>query len=232
MKKSTLILLTILALALTACGASTSTEAVSSTQADPASGSLDGATLLLLGTLKLEGTENAVTPGQAKELLPLWQVYQEISTSSTSAQAEIDALEKQIEENMTSTQMKAIREMNLTPQDSFAVMQELGIGVGMGQRPSSTSEDNGNFVPGQGMGGGGGVPPDMGGTRPGMGAGQGGGIGGQVPDGAQMPDYAQGLDPEQMATAQASGSQTSRSNMMLSALLNAIIQYLEELAAI
>ncbi len=62
-------------------------------------------------------------------------------------------------------------------------------------------------------------------------AGQGGGFGRQVPDGVQMPGDGQGFDPEQMATAQASGSQPSRSNMMLSALLNALIQYLQELAA-
>ena len=36
-------------------------------------GALDARNQLMLGTIQLEGTEDAVTPGQAKALLPLWQ---------------------------------------------------------------------------------------------------------------------------------------------------------------
>jgi hypothetical protein len=218
MKKLTLILLTIFVLSLTACGTSSSTEVASSTQTDASNQTLSGSTLLLLGTLKLDGTDQAVTPEQAKELLPLWQVYQEISTSDTAAQAEIDALEKQIEETMTSAQMKAINAMNLTPQDTFTVMQEMGIQMGMGQRSStsSSSENNGNFMPGPGMGAGGGVPPDMGGGAPGRVPGQGTG--------------GQNLSQEQIATAQAARSQGMGGNLASSALLNALIEYLQKVA--
>ena len=220
MEKFTLILLTICALTLTACGASTSTKVASSAQTDASGQTLSGSTLLLLGTLKLDGTDQAVTPEQAKELLPLWQVYQEISSSDNAAQAEIDALEKQIEETMTSAQMKAISAMNLTPRDTFAVMQEMGIQMGMGQRSpsSSNSENNGNFMPDPGMGAGGGVPPDMGGGAPGGFPGQGTG--------------GQNLSQEQIATAQAARSRGMGGNLASSALLNALIEYLQKVAGL
>ncbi|RJP46594.1 MAG: hypothetical protein C4583_18630 [Anaerolineaceae bacterium] len=212
MKKLTLILLTLLALTLTACGASDSTEAAATTQTDSATPTLTGPTLLVLGTFKLDGTEQAVTPEQAAELLPLWQVYQELSTSDTAAQAEIDELEKQIRKTMTDEQIKAINEMNLTPQDSFAIMQEMGIG--MGQRSSSSSaQNNSNFTPGQGMGPGSGAPPDMGG----------GGVPGQMPGG-------QSLSQEEIATAQAARAEQGGGNAMLPNLINALIQYLQKLA--
>lgn len=212
MKKLSIILLTILALTLTACGASDSAAPATVTQTDSATESLSDPTLIILGSLKLDGTDQAITPQQAKDLLPLWQVYQEISASDTAAQAEADALVKQIQEIMTSEQMKAIQAMNLTSQDSFAIMQELGIGMGRGQ----TSSDRGNtsnFTPGQGMGPGGGVPPDMGG----------GGVPGQMPDG-------QSLSQEQIATAQAVRAEQGTGNFMLPNLVNALIQYLQKLA--
>jgi hypothetical protein len=223
MKKNIMILLVILALTLSACGTSISEATGTSTRSDHSNQTISRATLLLLGTLKLKGTEQAVTPGQARELLPLWQVYQEISTSDSAAQAEIDALEKQIEESMTSAQMEAIQAMHLTPQDIFTVMQEMGIEMGIGQRPSTSGSGNtGNFVPGMGGAGG---PPAMGG------GGSGGAFpdGGQMPADGQMPDGGQGFDPEQIATAQASGSQTGRGNLMLIGLLDALIQYLQEI---
>jgi hypothetical protein len=216
MKKLTLILLTILALTLTACGASNSAAPATVSQTGSAAGNLSGSTLLLLGTLKLDGTDQAVTAEQAKELLSLWQVYQSLSTSGTAAQAEITALEKQIEETMTKEQMQAIQAMNLTQQDSFAIMQEMGLGMGRGQtgNSGSNSQDNGNnFMPP----GGGDGPPDMGGGGPGGFSGQGGGGG-------------QDFSPEQIATAQAARSQSGGGNFMQSGLLDALIQYLQKVA--
>lgn len=218
MKKLTIIFLTIFTFILTACGASDSTEAAATSQTESTAPTLSGATLLVLGTLKLDGTEQAVTAEQAAELLPLWQVYSELISSDTAAQAEIDALEKHIEETMTAEQMKAITEMNLTPQDSFAIMQEMGIGMGSG-RSSTSDGSSSNFTPGQGMGPGGGMgtgggaPPDMGG----------GGASGQMPGG-------QSVSPEQIATAQAARAEQGGGNMMLSNLMNALIQYLQGIA--
>ncbi|MEW5940115.1 MAG: hypothetical protein AB1750_10660, partial [Chloroflexota bacterium] len=188
MKKLPLILLTIFALTLTACSASAPTEVAATSQTDPSSQALDGISLLAIGTLQLKDTPQAVTPTQAADLLPLWQVYQSLSDSDNAAQEEIDALVKQIEDTMTADQMSAINALGLTPQDMFAAMQELGIEMGAG-RPSGSgnSNDGGGFGPGAG-----GPPPDFGGGGPPGGGQPGGGTGGT------------GLSPDQIATAQAS----------------------------
>lgn len=217
MKKLTLILLTILALTLTACGASDSTEVAASSQTSSSAQTLSDPTLLLIGTLKLDGAAQAVTAEQAAELLPLWQVYNELINSDTAAQAEKDALVKQIEETMTAEQMQAIREMNLTPQDSFALMQEMGLGMGRDQSSSSAGSTS-NFTPGNGMPMGGGMP--AGGPPPDMG---GGGVPGQ--DGG-----GQNLSQEQIATAQAARAEQGVGNILPPALLEALIQYLQKVA--
>ena len=167
MKKILTILLTILAMTLTACGAS-ATETATSTSA-PAAATLPASTTLLLGTLKLNGTAQDVTAEQAAQLLPLWQVYSGLISSDTAAQAEVDALLDQIKAAMTDEQLKAINAMQLTQQDVFAVMQEQGLSM---SRPnassdsgSSGSQNNANMGPPDGGGGGMpmGAPPDGGG---------------------------------------------------------------------
>jgi len=55
---------------------------------DPAERSLDGTNLLNLGTLNLEGTENAVTPEQAAKLLPFWEM---IASDAVQGAAETEA---------------------------------------------------------------------------------------------------------------------------------------------
>lgn len=159
MKKLLLATLTTLTLILTACDASSNTP-----QAGPANQdqTLPPATQLIVGTFKLDGTAQAVTAEQAKELLPLWQVYQDLSTSDTAAQEEKDGLVEQIQETMTAEQTQAITDMNLTQRDIFTLMQEKGLGGGSGQRNNSnggTSTGNGNNFPGAG---GGFTPPDGG----------------------------------------------------------------------
>ena len=213
MKRTTLTLLTLcaLTLALTACGASNSAATAAVSQTNSAAGGLSGVNLLLLGTLKLEGTAQAVTTSQAAELLPLWQVYQSLSQSDTTAQAEIDALIQQIQDTMTKDQMTAIQAMNLTQKDSFALMQKMGIQAGMaGGQSSSSGQNNSGFASRQGMG----VPPDMGG----------GGPPGQMPGG-------QSLSQTQIATAQAARAASGgSSNRVMNNLLNALIEYLQKLA--
>lgn len=81
---------------------------------------------LVLGTFMLEGTENAVTPAQAKTLLPLWQVIQ---GGSLQVQAETDAVLKQIEGAMTDEQLAAIEAMALTGESMGAWMQEQGVNL-------------------------------------------------------------------------------------------------------
>lgn len=156
MKRIALTLLMVFAIALTACGAS-STNTPTSTN----SGSgLSTITELAVGTLKLAGTTQEVTADQAKELLILWKVYQEVSQSNTSAQEEVDALVEQIQESMTIEQMQAITDMNLTQQDVFTATQSADVN-------SSTSVSaNSVSMPAGGEGMPGGAPPDGGGTPP------------------------------------------------------------------
>lgn len=125
MKKLILPLL-VFALALAACGASTSGNE-SSAAGDPNARTLPPISQLIIGTFKLEGTKQAVSKEQAAQLLPLWEVYGSLIQSDTSAQAEIDGLIQQIQDAMTQEQTQAIQTMNLTQQDLFALMEEQGI---------------------------------------------------------------------------------------------------------
>jgi len=79
---------------------------------------------LMLGTLKLEGDEHAVTPAQAATLLPLWQLIQ---SNALQSAAETDAVVKQIAGQMTEAQLATIDAMALTFEDMEAWMQEQGI---------------------------------------------------------------------------------------------------------
>ena len=103
-------------------------------------GKLQGVNRLALGTLKLEGTEDAVTSEQAGELSPLWKIIQ---GGSLQGQAEMDAVLKQIEGKLTDSQRAAIDAMGLTFQDIGAWMQEQG--VEMPTRPAGRQGGFGAF---------------------------------------------------------------------------------------
>ena len=214
MKKITILM--VLMLTLTACGtASSGTQQAASGQPDR---SLPIQEQILIGTFKLEGTSQAVTAQQAAQLIPLWQVYKDLSSSDTAAQEEIDGLVQQIQDTMTPEQMQAITDMNITRQDLFTVMQDQGITQGRGQA-------NGNGQNGQNGNGGGFVfgPPD--GGPPG---GFGGGEPGRFPGGGNGPG-GQSFTPEQIATAQAARGQGDGfgSNRIPSGLIDALVQYLQ-----
>jgi len=85
---------------------------------------LDNVSRLTLGTLKLEGTANAVTPEQAAKLLPLWKLIQ---GGALNNDAETNAVIKQIEGQMTEAQLAMIDALGLTMEDMMAWMQEQGI---------------------------------------------------------------------------------------------------------
>jgi hypothetical protein len=87
---------------------------------------LDASTQLVLGTIRLEETGNAVTAEQAKSLLPLWQSLQ----GGVTVQTEVNAVLKQIESTMTHDQLAAIAAMRLTQEDLRSWMQEQGVGGG------------------------------------------------------------------------------------------------------
>lgn len=87
-------------------------------------GELDPLNKLVLGTLMLEDVVDSVTPEQAADLLPLWQVIQ---SGSLKSQAETDAVVKQIEGKMTSPQLASIEAMGLTRETMTSWMAEQGM---------------------------------------------------------------------------------------------------------
>jgi hypothetical protein len=90
----------------------------------------------MLGTLLLEGTDQAVDAQQAAGLLPLWQKWHDLNRSNTAAPADRDALLEQIQSAMTEEQIQAITAMNLTQQDILTYIEKNG--VGFPSRPTGT----------------------------------------------------------------------------------------------
>ena len=84
---------------------------------------------LEMGTLKLEGTGNAVTTSEAVTLLPLWQKAKTLIDTPARANADIQTAFTDIQNAMTADQMSAIDQMNLTQSDLQTMMQQLGIQV-------------------------------------------------------------------------------------------------------
>lgn len=152
----------LLSLALTACSFNFGKIGSVSSGA-PSAGELPAQTKLILGTINLEETENAVTVEQARELLPMFYVLQDLNESDTAAQEEKDGLVNQIQETLTDEQMQAIDAMSLSRQDMFAAIR----GSNGDTTTLTTASTSGG---GGGMGG----PPDMGGGMPGGGMPSGG----------------------------------------------------------
>ena len=127
---------------------------------------LPASTQLALGILRLEGTPQAVTPVQAKTLLPLWQAFQ---GSALQNQTEQNAVLKQIEGTLTAEQAKAISAMQLTNDDMRTWMEEHGMRPGPpgtpgpggrgGESGNMTEEQRAAFRATVEAGGG---PPDFG----------------------------------------------------------------------
>jgi hypothetical protein len=163
---------------------------------------------LQIGTLVLEETPHAVTPAQAQELLPLWQILRAVDRSSTASQAEAEATVNHIEAAMTPEQLAAIEETNLTMAEMRDLMQELGI------------VDENDFARMREQGG----QEGPGGFR--LPGGEMPGPGGMGPPGGMLPGMD--LSPEEFATRQA-----ERMNSGFfggTALLDALIELLEERA--
>jgi hypothetical protein len=80
-----------------------------------------------MGTLQLEGTEFAVTVQQSSELLILWKAYRSLIESDTAAQEELQALLGQVEKAMTTEQLDAIRDMEITQEEINELVEDLGL---------------------------------------------------------------------------------------------------------
>jgi hypothetical protein len=136
---------------------------------------------LLLGTFKLEKTDQAVTKEQASLLLPLWTNLKTLSQSlmparggadqgqakstpqaptiNTEAQAQITELGKQIQAAMTPEQIQAISEMKITQETAKTIMQEQGLTLGGPQAKGNGGQPPSGTPQAGGPGGGGGQPP-------------------------------------------------------------------------
>ena len=141
-------------LALTACGqtakavtnASQPVATYTSKLPTNYTNALPARTQLVIGTLKLDGTPNAVTTEQAAALLPLWQAAQSLSTNSNTAKAEIDAVYQQIEETMTPAQIQAIAAMKLTQADMSSLGQQLGFNFAFNPQRTMSADQQATAV--------------------------------------------------------------------------------------
>jgi hypothetical protein len=172
------------------------------------SNAISPAQQLILGTMNLQGSL-VVTLDEATQLLPFWEAYRDLSTSSTASPLELQATLVGVEQAMTPDQVQAIVNMKLTSQDMATILQQQGVTQGATRGGSGTSRGTGAGGGGfAGGGGGGGIPGVTGG-----GGGGGGGIsGGGTPN------------PQAISTLRAKAS-TGAAN---TALVSLIIKFLEK----
>ncbi len=163
MTKKLFLTLATFTLILTAC-ASTSGTPASAPNSGPGAVELPAQARLVLGVIKLDETDSAVTAEQAAELLPMFYVLQDLNESDTAAQEEIDGLINQIQETLTADQTQAVADMSLSMRDVFSIASG---------NSGSTNSSNASSTTGGGGGGGFDGPPDMGGGMPGGNAGTG-----------------------------------------------------------
>jgi hypothetical protein len=203
MKKVLIATLVIFMLVTAACG---STSTVKSSSGRSSAGMLSTAAEIAVGSMKLDGTAQAITSTQAAELLPLWYLYKQLLNSDTAAQQEIDATMDAIQSAMTAEQLQAIAEMDLTGQDMLSYIQSSSSTQKGGSSNQSVSS-------GGGAGGdmGGGLPPDMAGG-----------------DGIMMAGVSSGQSTSTQSSSQSSVAVNS--SQIPSALVDAIIQMLEKRA--
>ncbi|MCL4529381.1 MAG: hypothetical protein M1282_08215 [Chloroflexi bacterium] len=160
-------LIVVLAMILTACGATTNGSGFTASNQSGGSArtaALTPTTMLAIGTFKLEGTPQAVNAAEAAKLIPLWQLMNQLETSSSTAPQEVTATVNAIQAAMTPAQVQAIQGMQISQRDVFTVLQQSGAfpsgfgGGGAGQNGGFTRSGNGgNFGGGNRGGGGGGL---------------------------------------------------------------------------
>jgi len=139
-------------------------EAYDRSQVEASVRDLSDEAKLMLGTMLLDGTQRAVSEAQAGDLLFLWQAYQALMQSDTTAVAELEALIQQIRRTMTEEQISAIEGIDFSDPALLAQIADLGMGMGGMQNPDALPE---GVEPGQrNQGGQGGRPEGMMGTPP------------------------------------------------------------------
>jgi len=167
MKKSRILIFIALSMIfLAACSNKTAPETPKNAPAPAASTASDAlsASQLALGMLKLPD-DVKISADQAHKLLPLWQAFISLANSDATAQAELDGLTKQIQNELTPEQMQSIQAMKLDDEAIADYFKENGISM-----RGLMGKAGGGGMPGMPGGGpGGGMP---GGMSPGGGPGE------------------------------------------------------------
>jgi len=145
---------------------------------------LDVGSQLALGTIRLEETENGVTPEQAAALLPLWQAIQ---AGTLQGETETNAVLKQIERVMTPEQLAAIAALQSTWDDLQAWAESQGVSLGPSPEEIAARQAEGGQE----------LSPEAQATRQAMGEGGGSGSG---------ADLSEEERAAKRATAEASGT--------------------------
>jgi hypothetical protein len=190
-------LITVTAVLLVGCS-----DAVAATVTS--NGGLSTAARLAVGTLKLEGSNQAVTATQASQLLTLWEGYQSMSNSDTNSQVELEALVAQIQGEMTASQVQAIEAMGLTDKSVSEVVQSLG---------NSANTTTLAITPGAATS-----------NQPGLGGGPGGMPGG---GGDSVMSAINGGTTTQSTPATTQAATNAQTNLINPVVIRALIQLLE-----
>ena len=179
----TVVIFTVLGLVLAGCSKQSAASASASTTGQGTTGDrqsqMPESMQLALGTLGLEGTDQAVTAEQAATLLPLWRAAKSLTGADNVAPEELNAVFKQIKEAMTADQMIAIQAMDLSGGIMRDLADKYGVELPGGGFSDLTPEQQATMEAArasgqapQGFGpGGGGPPPDGGEFFPGGGEG-------------------------------------------------------------
>jgi hypothetical protein len=162
MKKLMELLITILLVAgLSACDTSTAMTPAKAARTN--SKSLTSVEELILSTLKLEETSQAVDKTQVATLLPLWQAYVELQSNNSTATEEVEAVISRIQSSITAEQSKAIDNLELSSQDLIDTMASLGItNTPLSSQRTPSSSTGQDIVIGVQVDAGGGNPPAAG----------------------------------------------------------------------
>jgi len=174
---------------------------------------LNAASQLMLGMLRLEGADNAITAEQTVQLLPVVEAFQGRVLQSD---AERNAAWAYIEAHLTPAQTSAIAGMHLTQDDLSAWAQESGRGAGFGPGQFGAGPQ---ATPG--------APPSSGGAFP-------GGRGTSPALGTRPAQFARGTPQAggvSRGTIGGSGTGSGQDTLLLNVLIRLLAQKLEGRAA-
>lgn len=132
-RHSLLLIVSLIALIVSACAPSAPAAVAAPTSAAAAVLDItypDAASLrsqLAYGMIKLKDSPNAITPAQAKTMVPLWQAVIALSGDETTASEELTAVQDQITETLIPAQLQAIAEMRITNAELNTFYAQYGV---------------------------------------------------------------------------------------------------------